>query len=192
LEKPLIFFTKISLSYKKAISDPDARQGLIVTLAFENVNNECKKLLKVLTVPMYEWIRDKSNIGSKVFHANIIGQAIARGLLYQNVRCFNCRKYNHLQRVCAHIKSLRFQNTDCVNYEKSSILCRKSEQAISWSDGLPKSQTERMPWLSRVCTQCSKGCPDFRNKDSKELFKVISYYQETALGPWLGVSQQKF
>ena len=46
---------------------------------------------------MAEWIRDVIDIGSNVYHANIISHTIARGLQYQHALCFNCGKFGHLQ-----------------------------------------------------------------------------------------------
>jgi hypothetical protein len=59
----------------KAVSDHDARQVLIETLVFENLNTECKKVtrpLKAQAVPMNEWVRDMTNISSNVYHVNTI------------------------------------------------------------------------------------------------------------------------
>lgn len=42
---------------------------------------------------MDKWIRDMTDIASKMYHANIICQAIARGLRSQNSQYFNYRKY---------------------------------------------------------------------------------------------------
>jgi hypothetical protein len=67
----------------KAISDPDTRQVLIETLVYDNANTKYKnviRLLKAQVMPMDEWIRDKTNISSNVYCANIIDQAIARDL----------------------------------------------------------------------------------------------------------------
>lgn len=67
----------------KAVSDPDARQVLIETLVVEKLKTECKKvirLLKAQTLSMAEWIKDMTNIGSNVYHANITGKARAKSL----------------------------------------------------------------------------------------------------------------
>lgn len=85
----------------------------IETLVYENVNTEYRKVirpLKAWPVPMNEWIRGKTYIGSNVYCETIIGQAVVRDLHYQDVCCFNSRKYGHLQRNCDPTKSLRSQN----------------------------------------------------------------------------------
>lgn len=58
--------------------DPDERQVLIETLAFENVNAQCKnsiRSLKEWAVPMDGWIKSMNDIDSTIKHSNIRGQA---------------------------------------------------------------------------------------------------------------------
>jgi hypothetical protein len=77
------FLQRLVSAVNKVLSDPDVRQVLIETLAFENVNAKYKRairLLKAHTTPMDEWIRDMTDDASQVHHTNIIGQAIARSL----------------------------------------------------------------------------------------------------------------
>lgn len=60
----------------KIISDPEAGQLLIETLAFENMNTDDKKVigpLKVQAVLRDEWIKNMIDTGSNIYHANIIG-----------------------------------------------------------------------------------------------------------------------
>ena len=87
------------------------------------------------------------------------------------------------------MKSLRSQNVFFVNYEKFSILCRKSEQAISRSNDLPKSQRERMPRFSGV-KECNAAKADLVSgiKIQRRSFLTVRK-QHWDLGS--GVSQQK-
>jgi hypothetical protein len=103
----------------KTVSDHDARQMLIESLAYENSNTKYKKVirsLKVRAVPIDKCIRDTPGVGSNVYHTN---QVIVRGFRYQNAQGFNCRKYNHLQRYCDQAaKGLGSQNNWCFNCGK--------------------------------------------------------------------------
>jgi hypothetical protein len=78
LEEPplfrFFFFFKQGLvsAVNKVSSDADARQVLIETLWFENLNTKCKKVIRPLTAPaaaMNKWIRAMTNIGSNGYHA---------------------------------------------------------------------------------------------------------------------------
>lgn len=46
---------------------------LVETLVFGN-SNGCKKVIRPVSV-LDEWMRDMTDIGSNVHHANILGQA---------------------------------------------------------------------------------------------------------------------
>lgn len=59
------------------------------TLVYENVNTEYKKVirpLKAMAVPMDKGDRDMTDNGYNMYYANILGQAIARGLQYKNAQ----------------------------------------------------------------------------------------------------------
>lgn len=80
----------------KAVSDPDVRQMVIEILAFENGNNECKRVirpLKVQTAPMDKCIRDMTHTGSHEYHTNIIGKYIARVSYIKNASNANIWSY---------------------------------------------------------------------------------------------------
>ena len=50
----------------RMISDSEVRQILIESLAFENANSECKRVirpLKARSAPIDEWIRNIADIG---------------------------------------------------------------------------------------------------------------------------------
>ena len=73
--------------------------------------------------------RDTTDIGYKVYHANIIGQGTHRGLHYQNAKYFGCGKFSHLQRNCDQAtKGLRPQNAQSFNCEKYGNLQPNCEQ----------------------------------------------------------------
>ena len=69
------FFQRFISAVNKAISDPDAKQVLTETLAFENANTKCEKVIRPLKAqawPMDDWIRDITNTSCNVYPANII------------------------------------------------------------------------------------------------------------------------
>ena len=57
------------------ISDPEVRQILIESLAFENANLECKRVIRTLKAklsPIDKWIRNTADTGSHVNDAALI------------------------------------------------------------------------------------------------------------------------
>lgn len=57
-----------------------------------NVKNVVRAL-KSRTAPIEQWIRKEANIGSSLYMATIIRQAISKGFRSQNPWCFNCGRY---------------------------------------------------------------------------------------------------
>lgn len=57
-----------------------------------NVKNVVRAL-KSRTAPIEQWIRKEANIGSSLYMATIIGQAISKGFRSQIPWCFNCGRY---------------------------------------------------------------------------------------------------
>ena len=56
----------------KVISEPDTRPVWTKTLAFENSNLECKRVIRALktrSAPIEEWIKDTADLGSHVYDA---------------------------------------------------------------------------------------------------------------------------
>ena len=75
------------------------------SLAFENVNLECKKIrgsLKVRSAPVDEWILQTINIESfEYITKSCVGEAISKGMKRrQNDKYFNCCRIGHLRRDC--------------------------------------------------------------------------------------------
>lgn len=67
----MIYFQRFISARKKTISDPDAKQMLLESLALKNANTKCEKVirsLKVQAAPMDGWISDMTNIGCNVYH----------------------------------------------------------------------------------------------------------------------------
>lgn len=117
------FLQRLVSAVNKAIIRPCHKTGVDREPCIWNVYAECKRVIRQLKAraeTFNKWIKDTIiNTGSHETHANITGQAIAKGLQYQNDQCFNCRKFSHLQRACDQAtKSLGSKNAQCVNCEK--------------------------------------------------------------------------
>ena len=50
--------------------------------------------LKLRAAPVEQWTREKTDIGSRLFIATIIGQAISKGFRSQNPWCSNSGRYS--------------------------------------------------------------------------------------------------
>ena len=69
------------------ISNSEVRQIIIESLAFENANSLCKRIirpLKARSAPLEEWIQDTINIASHEHDDTWIKEVISRGLIKKN------------------------------------------------------------------------------------------------------------
>lgn len=126
----------------------------IEVLALENVNANCKRVIRLLRVwaaLMDEQTRDMTNIGSHEYRVTIIEQVNTKGLGYKNSWYINWKKTcGRVQGNCDQVtKSLRSQNAWRVNHEKCGIFHERREQAISSSNRILK-RGPRLPTFSDV------------------------------------------
>lgn len=75
------FLQRLVSAVDKAIPDPDRRQVLLETLAFENTIQNVKKLLSLTgAAPMDKWIRARTDTGSNLYMLYNRSCYTARGL----------------------------------------------------------------------------------------------------------------
>lgn len=81
----------MSLAVNRMILNPEARQILFESLAFENDNLEWKRVisrLKARSAPMDEWIRNAVDIGSHTYNVPLTREVIYKKIKRnQNVTC---------------------------------------------------------------------------------------------------------
>ena len=92
---------RLTKAVKIGITDPDVRQMLIESLAFENANLEYKKILgplKVRSAPMDEWILHTMNIETFDYNTESwVGEAIFKGIRRHPIAYyFNCGRLGYL------------------------------------------------------------------------------------------------
>ena len=79
------------LTVKRMIPNSEARQTIIDSLALENANSQCKRLIrpsKVRSTLLEKWIQDTINIESHNCEDSWIGEVISRVLKKnRNVKC---------------------------------------------------------------------------------------------------------
>ena len=85
------------------VTDPNARPVFIQSLAFENANLGCKKVLwplKLRSAPTDEWILHTMNIETFDYNTESwVGKTISKGTRrHQNAKCLNCGTVRHLRK----------------------------------------------------------------------------------------------
>ncbi|MGE9574228.1 hypothetical protein ACQP3C_24505, partial [Escherichia coli] len=77
----------INPSTELQATDPETRQSIIYTIAYENANPICKRILlplKIRSAPLEEWVLCATNINYNVQNTGAwVGEAISKGLKWQ-------------------------------------------------------------------------------------------------------------
>ena len=78
------FLQRLTKAVQLGVTDPEARHVLIESLAFENANLECKKILgplKVRSAPIDEWILHTMNVETFDYSTEAwVGEVISNGM----------------------------------------------------------------------------------------------------------------
>ena len=135
------FLQRLTIAINRAVSDTNLRQILTESLAFNNANIECKRILmplKVRAAPLEEWIQytngiESLNQGNEAW----IGQAISRGgRRPRNTKCFRCGRLGHISKNCNW--GAPTSNTPSRNNQnrrpQPSGLCRRCGKGRHWTN----------------------------------------------------------
>ena len=87
------FLHRLTSAVNRTVRDSEARRIIIESLAFENANTQCKRILRPLkarSAPIEDWIRETINV-DLLEKDNLVEEFLSRGTRTgSNVRCFNC------------------------------------------------------------------------------------------------------
>ena len=77
------FLQRLTSAVERSISDSAARKAIIESVAFENMNAECKEAVRpwrARSVSIDEWIRYSADVGSHSPDMTVVGKAATRHL----------------------------------------------------------------------------------------------------------------
>lgn len=105
------FIDRLKQALERQVDNVDAREILLLKLAVENANADCKKLLKSLpnqNLTLIEMIEACNRIGTMDYKYETMAAAFAamKGPMNVNSQqnCYNCGKPGHLKKDCFYIK----------------------------------------------------------------------------------------
>ncbi|XP_049981722.1 uncharacterized protein [Alexandromys fortis] len=137
------FLQRLTKAVQIGIPDPDARRIMIESLAYENANVECKKILGPLrfrSAPLEEWVLHTLDVDTFDYGTEAwVEEAISNGKRrHQNTKCFNCGKMGHMKRNC---KQRIFRNNNNASSRNNrnrrtqpSGLCRRCGKGRHWTN----------------------------------------------------------
>ncbi|XP_049981111.1 endogenous retrovirus group K member 5 Gag polyprotein-like [Alexandromys fortis] len=137
------FLQRLTKAVQIGIPDPDTRRIMIESLAYENANVECKKILGPLrfrSAPLEEWVLHTLDVDTFDYGTEAwVEEAISNGKRrHQNTKCFNCGKMGHMRRNC---KQRTFRNNNNASSRNNrnrrtqpSGLCRRCGKGRHWTN----------------------------------------------------------
>ena len=75
------FLQRLTSGVNRIVSDSEVRQILIKSLTFDNADSESQRVirsLKARSALLDTWIRNMADIGSYIYDATLIGEAISK------------------------------------------------------------------------------------------------------------------
>ena len=97
------FINQLQEAVERQIDNPEAPGDLLISLAIEHANEDCRKNLKVIKLtpkdPMAtiaQYIKACQNVGSKTYKAKLLTVALKKGS--NTVTCFKCRKRGQVKK----------------------------------------------------------------------------------------------
>ncbi|KAM6275310.1 uncharacterized protein M6G45_000829 [Spheniscus humboldti] len=95
------FIDKLQEAIQKQVQNPEAKEVLLMKLAIENANEDCKRVLHTLRNPTLVDMLDACNRVGSITHKNeVFAACLAAALRTSNKACFRCGKSGHFKRQC--------------------------------------------------------------------------------------------
>ncbi|XP_070604703.1 protocadherin alpha-5-like [Erythrolamprus reginae] len=102
------FIERLQKALKRDINNSDARQEVLILLAYENANVDCQRVLEPLrgdtTKNLADYLQKAARVGSLTYQAELMASAIsALQVSSSHPRagaCFNCKRYGHYRSQC--------------------------------------------------------------------------------------------
>ena len=144
------FLTRLRVAVKRAVGRDKISEILLQTLAFENANTECKRILGPLKgqgASIAKYIRACSRVRGTEHQANVFAIALAKAMRPQKGgNCFRCGKPGHMKRKCQKLKADQGaipKDRSFAGRNKTPGPCCRCGKGLHWTNEC-KSKTDNM------------------------------------------------
>ena len=168
------FLARLRVAVEQAVGRDEISGILLQTLAFENANPECKRILGHLKgqgASIAEYIRACSGVGGTENQANVFATALTKIMRPpKGGNCFHCGKPGHMKKECQKLKAEKDRSLPRRNKAPPGLCCRCTK-GFHWINDC-KSKTDKMgnpipgnypaglsPWGPGTIPGASPPCP---------------------------------
>nr|XP_058164049.1 endogenous retrovirus group K member 8 Gag polyprotein-like [Dasypus novemcinctus] len=168
------FIARLTDMFTKTIEIPEARELILLTLAFDQANSECKKAIppiKATGGSVLDYIKACQDIGSTTHQMAVLASAMRGGNNPKKKgNCFKCGKFGHFQKNCRS-----YVNQAGKGPHTPSKICPVCHKGYHWANECrSKIDWKGTPLKSGNCFAGLAQGPQTKNMSLADQFPVSS------------------
>ncbi|XP_029459083.1 endogenous retrovirus group K member 113 Gag polyprotein-like [Rhinatrema bivittatum] len=135
------FIDRLQEAIRRQVDNSEASVELLLKLAFENANADCRKVLQsIVARPDYnlaDMLKACADVGTHAFQMDALAVALQKGQFHTpKGTCFNCKKAGHFKQQCRAPGGGAYKGTDSAGVSRSrpKTVCPKCKKGFHWAN----------------------------------------------------------